>query len=419
MIRCNIDFNLKEASIYKNEAYIETKSFANLNYKKETSDDIACCNKLSLINKLSIYLKIEHGAKEVDTLFIISDESIYKLLKPNDMLIKKLTKSMKREIKNNELKLILGSTLFEMNSIKNVDLHLCQNNNTLKGDGSMFSSNFSEISKNTFNLKKKKTSFGLDGDFDFDFDDSPESNKEMELPEDFGIESKDGFKFEPEDSSNFRPKDNLNFELDNSFEFESEDELSLESLNDTIYNENISNSREDGLLDNFEDDFSFNKDENTISDINEEKLIHAKDDFYDNLNINNEENLEDITLDNSIINIEEEIDKSENQNINTNIFNNKNIDVNDDLKISLLKEFENMEKYIDEQINSLEEQAKELESKNLNLKLNFNDLSIDENLIIENFNKSMEIRLRLKVIKKSCKIYSNIKAQLKNEISTF
>lgn len=380
MIKCNIDFNLKSASIFIDDNFIETKSFNDLSFKKETSVEFKNCNDLYLINKISIYLKIKYNAKEIDTLFIINNENIYNLLKPNNILIKKLTKSMKRDITNNELKLILGSTLFEMNSIKNIDLILREKEN-VKGDESMFDN---DVLKNNFNLKSKKTEFNLDGDFDFNFD--------LETP----IES---------------IKNNDAVDLDGDFNFDLDDEISIPSFDsnsDNIIDEINTLDLNEVKSEKIVEGELNQKEDNRYNSIQEDSIKNNKHDLKEA----NEDN--DFTSENPTVN-----DLKRDSAKNKKDSKDKKAKKHDDLKTELLKEFEKMENYIDEQIISLEKQSKNLEDENSKLKLNLNDLNIDEEIIIENFNKSMEIRLRLKVIKKSCKIYNNIKTQLKDELSKF
>lgn len=385
MIKCNIDFNIKSASIFIEDNFIETKSFDDLSYKKETSKDFKICNDLYLINKISIYLKVNYNAKEVDTLFIIDNKDVYKLLKPDNILIKKLTKSMKKDISNNELKLILGSTLFEMNSIKNIDLVLCESDN-MKGDENMFN-NINDITNNNFNLKSKDSTFNLDDDFDFDLD-SP---------------------LEPTKSSS-------EIDFSNDFEFDLGDDISILPFSPSDSNTSILPSKEDDSNKNDADNLDLIIDENeneTIEDENNE-LIDEENSRYSFVE-------EDSTLNDDSSSIKELTSNNAEEDLSKNDESSgiKITNRNDDLKIELLEEFKNLENYINEQIDSLEEQSKKLEDENSKLKLNFNDLNIDEETIIKNFNKSMEIRLRLKVIKKSCKIYNNIKTQLEDELSKF
>ena len=378
MIKCSIDFNLKNASIFIDDCFIETKSFNDLNFKKETSTEFKICNDLYLINKISIYLKLKYNAKEKDTLFIIDNDDIYKLLKPDNVLIKKLTKSMKKNILNNELKLILGSTLFEMNSIQNVDLILQETKN-MKGDDSMLNN----TSVNDFNLKEE-VEFDLDEDFDFDLDAPIEPAK----------------------------KDTTESSFSEDFSFDLDDDISLSPFNLTNNNSSELNS-----LDTYEVDSESIIDNKTY--LNNEVII--EDNVEEKLK-DEEVNIEEELKDEEINSISEE---SLNNNLEESVTKNDEVSVNentkkqDALRVELLKEFENMERYLDEQIDSLQKQSKNLEDENSKLKLNFNDLNIDEEIIIANFNKSMEIRLRLKVIKKSCKIYNNIKTQLEDELSKF
>lgn len=382
MIKCDIDFNLKNASIYIDDCFLETKSFSDLSFKKETNIDFKNCNDLYLLNKVSIYLKLKYNAKEVDTLFIINSKYMYELLKPDGTLIQKLTKSKKKSISNNELKLILGATLFELNTIKNVDLILKEEND--KGDDEMFNNNINEDfnledNDSKFNLDNN-SEFDLDGDFDFDLDSTINEldfNKNIDLsPLTLNINDNDI------------------------------------KLNDDLNQKNVENSVE---IFDFENNSS--QDINSIQDNN---ITYIEE--------NNTTTIEEndiTTIENNNVNLQEETILDENTGVSStnNSANNININIKtatqEDLKNELLKEFKNMEKYIDEQISFLEKQSKELENENSKLKLNINDLNIDEEIIIESFNKSMEIRLRLKVIKKSCKIYNNIKSQLITELTKF
>lgn len=363
MIKCEIDFNLKNASIYMDDCFLETKSFEDLSFKKETSIDFKNCNDLYLINKISIYLKLKYNAKDVDTIFIIDNKDIYDLLKPNGMLINKLSKSAKKSITNNELKLILGSTLFEINSMKNVDLILQEVKN-MKGDDDMINNKIN----NNFNTEKKDSAFDVDSDFSFDLDSTIDE---------------------------FNIDDDIN--LDNNIDL-----LSLDLINN---DENLN-------LDKIAPDYSTNIYESN-EDVPHEKSYIEENDIKYEKEIKDNFNLEKkYSLDNDIKN-------SQNNNLKDTPIQNIKFKKQDDLKDELLKEFKNMEKYIDEQIAFLEKQSNELEDENSKLKFNINDLNIDEETLINNFNKIMEIRLRLKVIKKSCKIYNNMKSQLIDELSKF
>ena len=394
MIKCSIDFNLKNASIFIDNRFIETKSFNDITFRKETNIEFKICNDLHLINKISIYLKLNYNAKETDTLFIIDNKDIYNLLKPNDILIKKLTKSMKKSLSNNELKLILGSTLFEMSSIQNVDLVLQEKKN-MEGDGSMFNNTLSS----NFNLEKKESEFDLDGDFDFDLDapiEPVKNNNESDFSDDFDFDLDDDISLLPFNSTN---DDNNVNEINNESSFDNKPNLNnKDNIEDEVIVEDNKDNIEDEVIvednkDNIEDETKHEK----YNFISEESILEDKSVLEEPLNDNSEKCLA-------------KNDKGSNA---------ENPKKHDDLKAELLKEFENMEKYIDEQIDSLEKQSKNLENESSKLKLNFSDLNVDEETIIANFNKSMEIRLRLKVIKKSCKIYNNIKIQLKDELSKF
>ena len=470
MIICNIDSEKKEISIFKDNYLAETKCFDELDYKKESNEDIKICNILKLINKSSIYLKTAYNSKEEDTKFVIDNKKLYDLLKPNNILINKLSNSMKKNIKNNELKILLGSVLFELHNIKNIDIELYIDDDT-KGDDDIMFGNTS-ITGNGMSLKNFKPmkintneSFNLnkDSDDNYSFDTNSGNQREsLNLEDNFSLDindddftSGDNFSFDfneekpntglgneslniddalKEDEFNLASNDNLNNysrldsksndefnlgsnDLNNEFNLNSESldsNFSLSSLGggkSKVIKKNsstvISNSIEDSLNNIYtmtED--SLNKKDNETLEI-------------DSLNINNdlkeEIEVEEKTELNVISNNDDKLVTAE-KNISTLSFDEEK--TNNDLETQLTKELSNMEKYIGEQLESLNSQYEKLKN-NSDLSIDLGDLEISDEELIEKFNKGMEMRLRLKVIKKSCKIYTNLKDQLQGDLSKF
>ena len=175
------------------------------------------------------------------------------------------------------------------------------------------------------------------------------------------------------------------------------------------------------------------KQENYVDELQEEYEMNSKKmeelNTLDEYELVNNDVVEDIVEDVVEDVVMENSDVMENNNVINEVAHEK-VDsaqplntlsankVDNNLEIQLTKELETMNKYITEQLESLNRQYKELE-ESANLTINLSNLDMDDEDLIEQFNKGMEIRLRLKVIKKSSKIYSNLKEQLQGELSKF
>ena len=515
MILCNIDSSLKKINIFKNDELVEAKSFDEIQFKEEADLDAKTYNCLKLLSKASLYLKLNHNAKNEDCLIMIDNEDLYKLLKPNDVIINKLSKSMKKNIKNNELKFLLGSTLSELQSVQNVDIQL-NTKDIMKGDDTMLKNtsitgsglslkNFKpiklnldsneEISDNVTesleSVNPLQDNINMESSFSFEIDENKNGlfNLDNDTINEPKLNNSLSFNTDIEDSINGMFSTNTNTELnfDNNSIFNIDEEINLNNNLDNYSSTNLYENEEsnsNGAI-NFDNNLELNNDlSSTIDMSNDLSFDMSYIDIENDLSINMKEesidesaemnaNLEMDTNDDLSSDLDNELnldsilslndDKDENENLNNIvehievptlnleeeeiIFEEKateEIDENlieettsemftkEENKISstttekatsfenqLAKELSNMEAYIDEQLNSLNEEYKKLEEENLNLAINLNDLNIDEDVIIESFNKSMEVRLRLKVIKKSCKIYTNLKKQLQNDLSKF
>lgn len=495
MIICNINSDKKEVSIFKDNYLVEIKCFEELDYKKETNDDIKICNILKLVNKASIYIKTKHNAKEEDTKIVIDSKQVYNLLKPNDVLINKLSNAMKKSIKNNELKILLGSVLFEIHNIKNVEVELYIEND-LEGDDNMMFGNSnitgSGMSLKNFKPMKLNSSESMDLDNkenDFSFDSNDDYQKEsLTLEDTFLFDSKEdelSFDYEKEEDLSIEYPDDLkmqynedlnadynldeyslkedstinenyslvedintNEDIDNSLNLETTDfnnAFSLDTLgigksskvikkdsSETL--SNMANQKEESIMSDgsainmIEDAFNL-KQENYMDELQKEYEINSKKmkdlntlNEYELINNDVVEEVVETTIveNNNVIednNLIEEVTYEKNEPVQPlNILNTNKIDSN--LETQLTKELENMERYISEQLESLNRQHKELEESS-NLIINLSNLDMDDEDLVEQFNKGMEIRLRLKVIKKSCKIYANLKEQLQGDLSKF
>lgn len=386
MIKCYIYSNLKKIDIYINEELKDVMSFEDLRFKKESTSEDKAINVLKMMNKLSVLIKLKYEAKETDTTIVLDNDYIYKLLKPNDSLIAKLTKSMKKNIKNNELKLLLGSTLYEMSTIQNIQIEINNKNYTEEEDNMLKNKNKSIDTLEENNLSS------------LDFNSNKESDFLFDLEDDFSFDLN-------EEDSDTKDEESFSFDLN-----EENNEASIEE----DFSTNLNDDNEEEYS-----DFSI--------DLSEDEDIEKKDDTSSNLNIENEDdtiidsnfiNLEqndnlDIKIENKNITEEDENTTKESEDNSMNLVKNKN----SDLKSQLVEEFAYIEKYIDEKINNLNKISEELKNEYESKNINIGDLSIDEEVIVENFKKCMEIRLRLKVIKNSCRIYTNMKKQLADDLS--
>ena len=270
MIICNINSDKKEVSIFKDNYLVEIKCFDELDYKKETNEEIQICNILKLINKASIYIKTKHNAKEEDTKIVIDSKQVYNLLKPNNILINKLSNTMKKSIKNNELKILLGSVLFEIHNIKNVEVELYIESD-LEGDDSMMfgNSNITGSGMSLKNFKPMKLNSNennidlSNNESDFSFDSSNDYQKEsLTLEDTFSFDSKEdelSFDYENEEGLSMEYPDDLKMEynedlnVDNSLSFEDD------SLNN--YNLDEYSLKEDSTIN---DDYSLIEDNNSL-----------------------------------------------------------------------------------------------------------------------------------------------------------
>lgn len=489
MLTCNIFTKEKAISIFIDGNLIEEKTFSDIEYKDTENKDDAVLNCLKIIYKASLYIKFNYQAKEVDTELIIDDPLAYTLLKPNGEIIRKLSKATKKSISNNELKLLLGSILFEISSLKNIDIKLHKEYNT-KGDSDIMNNNFkfNKKQENTFssfssnfsdNFKESLKNNKGESDFDFDFDyEEDKKSKNINNSSDLELDSFNRLSSmrqkyinshsdNDEQHSIVATKEENNNTLENLSAYEPANKLELddsvslsnsedndffidettfanENHDDTLIDENVSPS-----INNIDKNIYQNNDTNANITNNEDFSDNNKDNDLFESNTSSNEDV-DIVLENEMpstspnhdLSIESEVTplvnadlpptkdelpsekhapKKEDGDTVSHITDNINLsnEVEDNIKTKLSKEFNYMESYIDKQIESLKNEIKKLESENLNIALNFNDLNIDESEIINSFKKSMELRLRLKVIKKSCTIYENIKIQLKKELSDF
>lgn len=383
MLKCYIYSDLKKSDIYIDGELKETMKYEDLNFKKELTSEDKTINILKMMNKLSVYIKLKYNAKEKDTIIILDDDYIYKLVKPHNSLIAKLTKSMKKNIKNNELKLLLGSTLYEMTTIQNIQIEINNKKYTEEEDNMFNNKNISTLEDN--NLNSLNVSSKKESDFSFDLEDD--------------------FSFDLNDNDIKEEDDFFSIDLNDNDIKEEDDDFSMDLNEDDIKGED----------DNFSIDLNDNKHielkEDTLSDLNTEN----KDDIMEKTNFTNPEQNNDLDR-----TTEEKINAKEEQNILKESEDNQMNSVknkNSDLKAQLLEEFSYIEKYIDEKIDNLNKISEELKNEYESKNINIGDLSIDEEVIVENFKKCMEIRLRLKVIKNSCRIYTNMKKQLADDLS--
>ena len=477
MIICNIDSEKKEISIFKDNYLAESKCFDELDYKKESNEDIKICNILKLMNKSSIYLKAVYNSKEEDTKFVIDNKKLYDLLKPNNTLINKLSNSMKKNIKNNELKILLGSVLFELHNIKNIDIELYVDDDAKGDDDIMFGNtsitgngmslkNFKPMKINTnenFDLNKENNNeyslgasndnqreslklednfsldindddFGSSNDFTFDLNEGSLNlnNHEEKLNEDNQSLSLDVEDISKKDEFNLNSEFNLESKLDdNEFNLESNklsDEFNLNS-EDKSFDNNFSLSNLIGgkskVIKKNPSTVTSNPMENLLNNepiISDEPII-AEDSLskYDNkaletTTLNEDYKLEEVEIKENVMTNDNNKLATTEKNISTLSFDEEK--TNNDLETQLTKELSNMEKYIGEQLESLNSQYKKIEN-NSDLSIDLSNLDISDEELIEKFNKAMEMRLRLKVIKKSCKIYTNLKNQLQGDLSKF
>lgn len=447
MIICKINFAKKEAIITSNN---EDKllNFNNINYVSELNNDDKLINNLKLIKRLSIDLKTEYSAKNIDTAIIIDDLDLYNLICPNGTLIDKLTKTDKKTILNNNIKLNLGCAITELNSIKNLQI-------LLKGEeDKMFTNKDNyQIGSALHSLKpqenKLETSILKNSNANKNIYNSNITN---EPNDDFEISFDDENDYNEKEIHNVRTElsntnENLNTSSTNHKE---DDDFEIEFNEDIVENKDIldinDTIKENEDTDNFEIDFDNEEDNNNVNtkkenDFSVELNSDTKEDINSNITNNNNalesENFE-IELDSSteftssnleiIYNNENNLDLLENDtnksdnnmNLSLDIINDKSTPIyNNDSKDTLVHknnglsdEFEFLYSYIEQRTSELNTQINSLKEQSKEINLNIGDLNIDEDTILQKFNATMEIRSKLKVIENSCKIYSSIKELL-------
>lgn len=362
MIKCDICSKSKKVNIYVNEVFKEEMNFENINFKKESCSEDIAYNLLKLIGRLSIDIKLKYNAKEEDTILIIDDIYSYNLLKPNGIIINKLTKSMKKNIKNNELKLLLGSTLYEISSIQNIQIEL-KNEKNIGEEDNMFDNN--KIEEKDFNID-----IDMDDEYSFSFEDDEDlSSEDTELSINLNGDlnySKENLKIS-------------SFDIDNEDEFEIVLDEDEEITNEEIVSEKITT-------------------EGDAVDIDVQEELDSNTDIILDETSNSD-------LDDKI----KIVDETKSMESTTKVDVNKNVETSD--------EFEYLENYLNERIDVLNKELESMEKEYESLNVDVKNLSISEEVLIENFKKSMEMRLTLKVVQKSLTIYNNLKTQLQKDLS--
>lgn len=438
MIKCIIDNSDKTATIYINDGLEDVLSLEESLFIKEENEESVAYNILKIISKLSVHLKLNYNAKSEKTLLCIDDEYTYSLLKPNGEIISKMTKAMKKKISDNELKLLLGSTLYELSMMENCDIELTGNDsknndkevdvmdkNMDNNESFVFEDDsednnglsFTNINKNenySFKNLSKKDSVSIESEYDSD---SPEYT--FEDDEEYTFEDDSEYTFENDDD--YTADENINLYSSN----DDNGEVNIYGfVNEDVdmYNSNDEDINIYGTSDEYLENYSFdNKEEDSFysldDDVNVYKSTEGIEDESsgcekdDVININYSNEVESSYSTNYVEDIASKlVDNKSNGDELSSISMSISVD-------SVEEEFKFLFDYISKKIDSIQEELNNIENSYNPANLNIQDLSISEEELMENFKKSMEIRLRLKVIKKSFTIYNNLKEQLDKEIN--